>query len=106
MLHPLLWCALRAGMMQAPDVMYGDPNSMMAGGGIGSQARLYHAAGPKPGAGGAGGQGGRSNGPVKSSSAGDMAGDVMAGSAPLQGGNWVQVMDPEGKVYYLNQAQQ
>jgi hypothetical protein len=92
-------------MMQAPEVMYGDPNGMMGGGGLaGSQARLYHAAGPK-GAGGAGGGQGRSNGPVKSSSAGDMAGDVM-GSAPLQGGNWVQVMDPDGKVYYLNQGQQ
>lgn len=94
------------GMMQAPEMMYGDPHGMMGGSGIGSQARLYHAAGPKAGAGAAAGQPGRGNGPVKSSSASDMAGDVMVGSAPLQGGNWVQVMDPEGKVYYLNQGQQ
>ncbi|WIA28384.1 hypothetical protein OEZ86_010930 [Tetradesmus obliquus] len=94
------------GMMQAPEVMYGDPNGMMGGGGLaGSQARLYHAAGGPKAAGGPGGQG-RSNGPAKSSSAGDMAGDVMGSGAPLQGGNWVQVMDPDGKVYYLNQGQQ
>ena len=93
-------------MMQAPEVMYGDPNGMMGSGGLaGSQARLYHAAGGPKGAGGPGGQG-RSNGPAKSSSAGDMAGDVMGSGAPLQGGNWVQVMDPDGKVFYLNQGQQ
>lgn len=91
-----------AGMVQAPEVMYGDPNMM--GAGLGSQARLYHAAAPKA-AGAGGAQGGRSNGPVKSGSTGDMAGDVMGGNQ-LQGGNWVQVMDPEGKVYYLNQGQQ
>lgn len=89
-------------MVQAPEVMYGDPNMM--GAGLSSQARLYHAAGPKAAAAG-GPQGGRSNGPVKSGSAGDIANDVMGGNQ-LQGGNWVQVMDPEGKVYYLNQGQQ
>eukprot|EP00878_Enallax_costatus_P005199 GHUV01005463.1.p1 GENE.GHUV01005463.1~~GHUV01005463.1.p1 ORF type:complete len:234 (+),score=50.81 GHUV01005463.1:1033-1734(+) len=94
--------AAMPGMVQAPEVMYGDPNMM--GAGLGSQARLYHAAGPKAAAAG-GPQGGRSNGPVKSGSTGDMANDVMAGNQ-LQGGNWVQVMDPEGKVYYLNQGQQ
>lgn len=93
------------GMMQAPEVMYGDPNGMMGGGLAGSQGRLYQAAGGPKGAGGAGGGQGRSNGPVKSNSGGDMAGHVM-GSAPLQGGNWVQVMDPDGKVYYLDQGQQ
>ena len=92
---------LAAGMVQAPEVMYGDPNMM--GAGLGSQARLYPAAGPKAAAGGP--HGGRSNGPVKSGSTGDMANDVMSGNQ-LQGGNWVQVMDPEGKVYYLNQGQQ
>jgi hypothetical protein len=97
---------MATGMMQAPEVMYGDPNSMMAGAGLGSQARLYHAAAPKAAGMPAGGQSARSNGPVKRSSAGDMAGDVMAGNPQLQGGNWVQVMDPDGKVYYLNQGQQ
>jgi hypothetical protein len=103
----LLLCYSRAGMMQAPEVMYGDPNGMMGGGqGLaGSQGRLYQAAGGPKGAGGAGGGQGRSNGPVKSNSGSDMAGHVM-GSAPLQGGNWVQVMDPDGKVYYLDQGQQ
>lgn len=86
-------------MVQAPEVMYGDPNMM--GTGLGSQARLYQAAGSKA-AGAAGPHGGRSNGPDKTNSGGDMTGDV----SQLQGGNWVQVMDPEGKVYYLNQGQQ
>jgi hypothetical protein len=90
-------------MMQAPEVMYGDPSGMMAAaaGGLGSQARLYHAAGGKGGApGGRGGSGGDKGG-----------GDDMLGGHPQLGGHqgggqFVQVMDPEGKVYYLPQGQQ
>lgn len=83
-------------MMQAPDVMYGDPNGMMGGaGGIGSQARLYQAGGKAGG------------GPGRGSAADKGAGDDMGGSAQLQGaGHYVQVMDPEGKLYYLPQGQQ
>jgi hypothetical protein len=81
-------------MMQAPEVMYGDPNGMMGGaGGIGSQARLYQA-----GAKGAAGRG---------SAADKGGGDDMGGGGQLQGaGHYVQVMDPEGKLYYLPQGQQ
>lgn len=79
-------------MMQAPDMMYGDPSAMMGGaGGIGSHARLYQA-----GAKGAAGPG-RGSAADKS----NVAGDDMGGG----GGQFVQVMDPEGKLYYLPQGQ-
>ena len=93
-----------AGMMQAPDVMYGDPNGMMGGpGGIGAQARLYHAGGKGGAGGGAGGRGG----PDKAAAGSDVPGDVMGSGGQLPGaGHYVQVMDPEGKVYYLPQGQQ
>lgn len=86
-------------------MVYGDPNGMMGGpGGIGAQARLYHA-GAKGG--GAGGHGGRGGGGDKGGAGGDVGGDVMGGNAQLPGaGHYVQVMDPEGKVYYLPQGQQ
>lgn len=81
-------------MMQAPEVVYGDP-SMMDG--VGSQARLYQA-----GAKGAA-AGGRGNAADK----GNVGGDDMGGGAQLHAaGHYVQVMDPEGKVYYLPQGQQ
>lgn len=81
-------------MMQAPDVMYGDPSVMGGPGGIGSQARLYQA-GAKGAAAAAGG--GRGSAADK----GGVAGDDLQGA-----GHYVQVMDPEGKVYYLPQGQQ
>lgn len=88
--------------MQAPDMVYGDPSGMMGGGpaGIGSQARLYHAGAKGAGAAGPGGRGG---GADKAAAGGE---DVMGGGQLQGAGHYVQVMDPEGKVYYLPQGQQ
>lgn len=80
--------------MQAPDMVYGDPNGMMGGPGIGSHARLYQAGAKGAAAAGRGG-------------AADKAGVGADDMAQLQGaGHFVQVMDPEGKVYYLPQGHQ
>ena len=102
-------CTAAVGVMGAHDMgMYAgnggvDQGGMMGGVG-GAQARLYGAASsPRP-MGGANGmaRGVGGNGVPRSGSSSDMA----HGGAGASGGNWVQVMDPEGRVMLINGGNQ
>jgi hypothetical protein len=90
------------------DMMYGgggiDAGGMMGAVG-GAQARMYGAAAsPRPAANGMprGGGGAGPAGP-KSGSSSELVPDALGGGGG-SGGNWVQIMDPDGKVYLVNQA--
>jgi hypothetical protein len=95
------------GLMGAPgaDIMYGgggglEPGGMM--GAVSAQARMYGAAAsPRPGADANGLQ--RSGPGPKSGSSSELT-DPLGGGGGGGNGNWVQIMDPEGKVYLVNQA--
>lgn len=86
-------------------MMYGgmEPAGMMGGmGPVSAQARMYGAAAsPKPGH----ANGVQRGGPVpKSGSSSELCDALGGGQAGGSGGNWVQIMDPEGKVYLVNQG--
>lgn len=70
----------------------------MMGGGMGASARMYGAAAsPRPGANGL-----QRGGMPKSGSASELCDNGLGPNSG--GGQWVQIMDPDGKVYLVNQA--
>lgn len=111
----------RPGAGLQPELMYGDPGMMMAGGGgggggMGTTARLYAAAAPsKPGSGtmaaaaaAAAAGAPHMGGPITTGDVSDVVGaaDIMSGGgAAVPTGNWVQVMDADGRTFYMNHAQ-
>lgn len=84
------------------DMIYGgmDAANMMGGPSVGAQARIYGAA-AKP----AGNGMPRGAAAPKSGSSSELCNALGVGSAAGSGGgNWVHIMDPDGKVYLVNQA--
>ncbi|KAI8470103.1 MAG: hypothetical protein J3K34DRAFT_521666 [Monoraphidium minutum] len=90
------------GMMggPGPEMMYGGMDGGMMG--VSAGARMYAAASPKPSANGVARGGGGGGVPRNGSS--PNLGDPLGGGAANGGGNWVQIMNPEGQVYLVNQA--
>jgi hypothetical protein len=89
-----------------PDMMYGamEPAGMVAAAPVGAGARMYSAASPRPGPGANGVA--RGGGGPKGGGSPDL-GDGLGGGGGgggNGGGSWVQIMDPDGKVYLVNQG--
>ncbi|GBF95733.1 hypothetical protein Rsub_08715 [Raphidocelis subcapitata] len=95
------------GVMSAPsaaDVVYAgggmEPAGVMGMAPVGAGARMYGAAAsPRP----ANGLPHHGGGPRDGSSS-ELCDALGTGGNSAGGGNWVQIMDPDGKVYLVNQA--
>ena len=88
------------------EMMYGGMDgSMMGAAGMGAQARMYDAAGADKARFGGMQRGGAMPKSGSSSELCDPLGGSSTGASGAGGGgNWVQIMDPDGKVYLVNQA--